>query len=134
MIGGEEMDKRRILIIDDEEDFCGIVKKNLERSGGFLVEIAANGKDGIELAKKIKPDLILVDVIMPEMEGGEVVSRIKDDTDTKEIPIVFLTAAVTKEEADSQKGFIGGYPFIAKTVPVEELIAGINENIHSGRS
>ena len=123
------MDKKRILIIDDEEDFREIVKKNLEISGEFLVDIAANGKDGIELAKKIKPDLILLDIIMPEMEGGEVFSRMKNDKDTEEIPIVFLTVAVTKEEVDSQKGLIGGHAFIAKTASVAELIAGIKKHI-----
>lgn len=128
------MDKKRILIIDDEEDFCKMIKKNLEIRGKLLVDIATNGKDGIRLAKKIKPNLILLDVIMPEMDGSDVFSRIKDDKDTREIPVVFLTAVATKDEVDSQKGFIGGRPFISKAATVEELIAGIDENINSGRS
>ena len=63
------MYKKRILIIDDEKDFCRLVKMNLELMGDFEVDIATNGKRGIFLAKKTKPDLVLLDILMPGMDG-----------------------------------------------------------------
>lgn len=123
------MDKKRILIIDDEEDFCDLVKKNIEQTGEFQVHIATNGNDGIRLAGQIKPDLILLDIVMPEMDGGDVVSAIRSDKSTENIPIVFLTAIVREKESDPQEIFTKGYSFLSKTVTVGELIACIKENV-----
>jgi len=123
------MYKKRILIIDDEEDFCQLVKKNVEMTGEFEVHIATNGDDGIRLAKEIKPDLILLDVVMPGMDGSDVASQIRDDESIKDTPIVFLTAIVREEESSSQTSFTRGYSLLAKTVTVGELIACIKENV-----
>ena len=123
------MNKRKILIIDDEEDFCKLAKKNIERAGEFEVHIATNGEDGIKLVKEIRPDLILLDVVMPEMDGADVASLIRNDESMKETPIVFLTAIVREEEVSSQPDFTRGYSFLAKTVTVGELIACIKKNV-----
>ena len=87
--GSEKMDKKRILMIDDEENFCEVIKKRLERSGEFQVAVATNAKDGIGLAKKIRPDLILLDLIMPNTVGGDVAYEIKNDESIKNTPIIF---------------------------------------------
>lgn len=123
------MDKKRVLIIDDEEIFCKLVKKNIEQTDEFEVYIATNGAQGIKLVKEIKPNLILLDIIMPGMDGADVVKLIRNDESIKDIPIVFLTAIVRKEEADSQPGFTKGYSFLAKTVTVAELIECIKKYI-----
>ena len=123
------MNKKNILIIDDDEDFCKLVKKNVEQTGEFVVYIAINGEDGVKLAGGVKPDLILLDVVMPEMDGTDVASQIRNDTDIKDIPIVFLTAMVREEEADSQASLTMGYSLLAKTVTVGELITCIKKNI-----
>jgi len=123
------MYKKRILIIDDEDNFCKLVKKNMEQTGEFEVNIATNGDDGIRLARGIKPDLILLDVIMPGMDGTDVISSIRKDKSIKDIPVVFLTAIVREEEVNSQASFTRGYSLLAKTVTVGELIACINKNI-----
>ena len=123
------MYKKRVLIIDDEENFCKLVKKNIEQTGEFEVHIATNGDDGIRLAREIKPDLILLDVVMPGMDGGDVVSLIRDDKSIEDTPIVFLTAIVKEEEASSQASFTRGYSLLAKTVTVGELIACIKKNV-----
>lgn len=119
------MKKKKILIIDDENKLCEIVKKNLELTNEFEVATATNGMDGIKLTKEIKPDLILLDVIMPNMDGGQVAFQIKNNADSKDIPIIFFTATATEEEAASNDGVIGGHPFIAKTASPEELIGRI---------
>ncbi len=123
------MNKKRILIIDDEEGFCNLVKKNLEQAGEFEVYIATNGDDGIRSARNIRPDLILLDIIMPDMDGTDVASLIKNDKSIKNTPIVFLTAIVREEEASSQPSFTRGYSLLAKTVTVGELIACIKKNV-----
>lgn len=86
------MSKKRILIIDDEVDFSGLVKMNLELTDDFEVVIAANGKKGIKLAKRIKPDLILLDILMPGMDGFEVLEKLKKHEDSMMIPVIMLTA------------------------------------------
>jgi len=123
------MDKKRVLIIDDEENFCKLVKKNIEQTGEFEVHIATNGDDGIRLAREIKPDLILLDIVMPGMDGADVISLIRNDESIKDTPIVFLTAIVRGEEASSQESFTRGYSLLAKTVTVGELIACIKKNV-----
>ena len=121
------MDKKKILIIDDEENFCNLVKKNVEKTNGFEVYTATNGDDGIKLIKEIKPDLILLDIIMPGLDGGDVVSLIRSDESIKNTPIVFLTSLVRKDEVGA--GFTKGYSLLAKTVTLRELIACIKENV-----
>jgi CheY-like chemotaxis protein len=90
--------KKRILLIDDEEDFCFFVKASLENAGEFDVMVSNRGDKGIELAKREKPDLILLDILMPEMSGDEVAEILLDNSATAKIPIIFLTAMVTKKE------------------------------------
>lgn len=125
------MDKRKILVIDDEENFCNLVKKNIEKTDEFEVQVATNGEDGIKLAKEIKPDLILLDVVMPGMDGADVISLIRGDKNIKDTPVVFLTAIVREEEANSRTNFTMGYSLLAKTATVGELIACIKKNAKS---
>ena len=119
-------EKKKILIIDDEKDFAHFVKLNLESTNKFEVVTSAAGKEGIILAKTKKPDLILLDIFMPEMDGSEVAERLLDDAATKDIPIVFLTALVTKRDVGAKGGVIGGRQVIAKPVAPDELISTIN--------
>jgi two-component system alkaline phosphatase synthesis response regulator PhoP len=123
------MNKKKILIIDDEENFCNLLKKNIEQTGEFEVHTATNGEDGIRLVREIKPDLILLDIVMPEMDGGEVASLIRNDKSIKDTPIVFLTAIVREGEVSSEASFTRGYSVLAKTVTVGELIECIKKNI-----
>lgn len=84
-------DKKRILVVDDEPDFAAIVQKNLEKAG-FAIEVAYNGVEGYEKVKANPPDAIVLDVMMPEMNGYELCAKLKKDEHYKEIPIVMLTA------------------------------------------
>ena len=119
---------KKILIVDDEQDVTNMLKINLEMSGEFEVKTENKGANAINAARQFKPNLILLDVMMPDMDGGEVANQIKADPSVKSTPIVFLTAAVTKEEAALQDNKIGGYPFIAKPVSVEELVGCIKKH------
>ncbi len=121
----------RILLIDDEEDFCFFVKGNLEASGLFKVLAVNSGAEGLESARRTLPDLILLDMVMPDMSGDEVALELTQDSVLKEIPVIFLTAIVTREDTGN-KNFsrIGGRYFVAKPIDTEGLIKAIQYVLH----
>ncbi|MDD5730365.1 MAG: response regulator [Candidatus Omnitrophica bacterium] len=119
------MEKKKLLVIDDEEDFSYFVKLNLEKTKEFEVLTTSDGEEGIKLAQKTHPDLILLDILMPKMSGSDVADALVNNPATKDIPIIFLTALVRKEEEKENEGEIGGRRFISKPVSVSELISRI---------
>ena len=121
------MDKKRVLLVDDETSFTWILKLSLERTGTYDVRTEHQGSRGLAAAKEFQPDLILLDVMMPDVDGSSVATQLKGDPVTQQIPIVFLTAAVAPEEADAQGGIIGGYPFLAKPVTLERVVACLQQ-------
>jgi len=118
--------RKKILLIDDEEDFCFFVKLNLEKTGKYEVLTTSSGSRGIIMASKEQPDLILLDIIMPEISGGQVAEQLLESPKTKDIPVLFITAIASRREVQSQEGVIGGRQFIAKPVTPEEIMAKIN--------
>lgn len=124
------MEKKKVLIIDDEEGFTQMVKLNLEAIDRYEVRIENKATLGLTAAKAFKPDLILLDIIMPDMQGSEVAERLKEDNSTKAIPIVFLTAVITREETEASDGVIAGHSFLAKPVELKDLIDCIEKNIN----
>ncbi len=120
---------KRILIIDDEERFTEVLKLNLEATGKYKVRTENKGSLGLVAAKQFKPDLVLLDLIMPDMGGGEVSCQLKIDKDTNTIPIVYLTAVMTKEEVEARGGGVSGLQVVAKPVGIGELIDVIEKNI-----
>jgi len=125
--------RKKILIVDDEETFAQLVKFNLEETGEYEVRIENQGTRALAAAREFNPDLILLDVIMPDIDGGEVASQILSQDTLKNIPIVFLTAVVTKEETNAEDGVIAGRYFIPKPVSTKELIVHIEKNINRPR-
>jgi DNA-binding response OmpR family regulator len=120
------MPVKKILIIDDEENFCRALKKALEMRSTFPVLTATRGDEGIRLAKIHKPDVILLDIMMPGMAGTHVAEELSEDPATRSIPIIFVTAIVKEEELKESGGIIGGRSFIAKPIMIDELIKKIN--------
>ena len=120
--------KTRCLIIDDEPGFTRMVKLNLEKTGFYEVREENKATYAIPVAREFKPDLILLDVIMPTMDGGDVAAHMKNDRLLRDVPIVFLTATVSRSEAGDGGLNSGGELFLAKPVSVESLIKCINDN------
>ena len=125
------MEKKKVLIVDDEVSFIDIVKINLERTGHYIVRAESDGTKGVAAAKEFQPDIILLDIVMPDISGDEIATQLQNDEETKNIPVVFLTAVVKKEEEVSHGGIIGGKTFIAKPTTVEELVRVIEKQIKS---
>ena len=115
--------KKRILVVDDEASITRLVKLNLEQTGDYEVETENDATAALATAEEFQPDLILLDVMMPELDGGVLASRIQANPRLKKVQIVFLTAAATKGEVYQRGGKIGGLPFLAKPVDLAEVLA-----------
>ena len=115
----------RVLAIDDEATFTKMVKLNLEATGDYSVQTLNESRRAIEVAREFKPHIILLDVVMPEADGGDVANNLRTRSATKDIPIIFVSAMVSKRE--SQSGFYesGGEHFLAKPVSTETLCYAI---------
>ena len=116
----------KIVVIDDEEDFCEFVKWSLEHTGRFEVLTSTDGPSGITLAQTEAPELILLDIRMPQMNGAEVADRLLHRDDTRDIPIAFITGLLQKEDVNEQEGYIHGFPFITKPVTKDELVQQVD--------
>jgi two-component system, OmpR family, response regulator len=121
--------KTRILIVDDEERFTRILRLNLDCTGRYVVRTENSAADACTTVRQFRPDLILLDVMMPGLDGGEVAAQLQRHPATKDIPVVFLTAAVTNTEVTSHHGRIGGAPYVAKPVELDVLIDCIEQNL-----
>ncbi len=124
----EAKDKPCILIVDNNGDFTRSAKLALEKTGRYSVFEENDATKAHQTARNLKPDLILLDVAMPETDGGEVAARIQSDPTLHGTQIVFLTALVT--EAETRSGLrIQGHPSLAKPISFPDLIAGIEANL-----
>ena len=125
--GSGRKEKKRILIVDSDPNTTHLVKVLLERTGGYLVLEENDATRAHQSARNFRPDLILLDVVMPETDGGEVAAQVEADPELHNTPIVFLTALVTRAEAKSGLR-IQGHPFLAKPVSIPELINAIEQH------
>ena len=121
-------EKRRILIVDDEPESTHLVKILLEKTGGYLVLEENDAGKAHQSARNFKPDVILLDIMMPKTDGGEVAAQIEADPELQRTPIIFLTALVT--EPETKTGLrIQGHRSLAKPISIPELINGIEESL-----
>lgn len=122
---------KKILLIDDDRDLSDTVKSVLEYEG-YDVLLSHDPEEGIALAKKEKPDLVLMDVMLPGMNGAEAVKILKSDSLTKDTPCIFLTALMTgEEEALAQKGLVVDgqqYQTLAKPFENEKLLEAVKNS------
>ena len=117
---------RNILIIDDEEDFCELVKAKLEVSGDFKVNIATESAKGLNMAIKTRPDLVLLDINMPGMDGYQVLEKLRKDMRTIDMPVIMLTA-FDDMESKAKATHLYDDLYIVKPVDSNVLITKIND-------
>ena len=121
-------EKRRILIVDDDRESTHLVKILLEKAGHYLVLEENDSAKAHESARNFRPDVILLDIMMPETDGAEVAAQIEADPELRSTPIIFLTALVTMPEAKTGLR-IEGHRSLAKPINIPELINQIEESL-----
>jgi len=115
---------KKILVVDDEEDVLFVLRKILTAKG-YSVITTTNGTNAIALAKAQHPDLIILDIVMPDMDGGEVSAKLEKHPLTRSIPVIFLTALLTKTEEHQENHIINSNIIFAKPINTKELLAQI---------
>ena len=116
-------------MIDDEPGFTKIIKLTLEATGSYEVRELNDPALAVQVAREFSPGIILLDIIMPELDGGDILAKLKADPVLKKIPVLFVTGTVYKGEVEMRKGSIGGAFFIAKPVTAEGLIQSIEDHV-----
>ncbi len=116
---------KKILIIDDEPPIIAALSVRLKKSG-YTTHSAQNGHAGLKAAENCRPDVIVLDIRMPDMDGFEVCRRLKETDDLSQIPVIFLSANI-KDEAKANAKASGGSRFISKPYDAEKLVAAIDD-------
>lgn len=116
-------------MVDDEADVLRVLDKRLTLEG-FEVVSTVDALDALRLAKSQRPDIIILDLHMPEIDGGELACRLKEEPVTQSIPILFLSSLISGEESSRMKHNCGGCPIVSKSIKIPELIAIINQMIY----
>ncbi|PYO51348.1 MAG: DNA-binding response regulator [Candidatus Rokuibacteriota bacterium] len=121
----------RVLVVEDERDVADLIRYNLTKEG-YDVVVAPTGSDALKQAREVHPDLVLLDIMVPQLNGWEVCRRLKQDADTKNIPVIMVTGRV--EEGDKVLGFeMGADDYVTKPFSPRELLARIRAVARRGR-
>ncbi|PIQ87458.1 MAG: response regulator [Candidatus Omnitrophica bacterium CG11_big_fil_rev_8_21_14_0_20_45_26] len=128
------MDKKKILVVDDEEKVCQMIKSNLEKTGQYEVATETQGSKALETAVAFRPHLIFMDIMMPDLGGCEAAAAIKKHEKIGKTPIVFVTALAGKKDHEVFGGLVDGAPFIAKPIiakpaKTKDLVKCIEEQL-----
>src|SRR6185295_5495734 len=115
-------------LVDDEVAITRALAMYLTEHGDFIVRMENEGSRAVNAAREFKPDLILLDIMMPDADGPTIAAEIRADPALRNTPIVFLTALVSRNEIGMGTARIGGYPFLAKPVSPDTILACIAEH------
>lgn len=125
-------ESKKILIIEDNEAMAKLLTRHLERSG-YAVKWVPNGLSGFNETRKMQPDLILLDLLLPDLDGHKVCHMIKADRGLEKIPIIILTSRDTEEDAELAKK-CGANAFVVKTTRIPILMDVISRLLNKSRS
>ena len=118
----------KILLVDDEETFCQLLKMNLEAVGRFQVQYVCDPREALPAAAKYMPDAVLLDLMMPHMEGSEVAKLLRENAQTSAIPVFFLTALSDGMEGDDKTASLGR-GVISKPVTIGDLVRRLDREL-----
>ncbi|MGJ8697322.1 MAG: response regulator [Verrucomicrobiaceae bacterium] len=121
---------KKVLLIDDEVDFTELLAANLEEAGGYLVMQVNDPTTAVEVASSFRPDICIIDLVMPQMDGGDVVSALRANPNLTEVPVLMLTALVEESPyAPDKPQMKGGLPFVSKTSDLSVILKAIEERV-----
>jgi two-component system alkaline phosphatase synthesis response regulator PhoP len=122
----------RVLVVEDEQDVAELLRYHLTKEG-YDVVVAPNGQDAVKRARDVRPELILLDIMVPQLNGWEVCRRLKADPETRAVPVIMVTGRV--EEGDKVLGFeLGADDYVTKPFSPRELVARVRAVVRRGRS
>ena len=125
------MSKKKILMIDDETEYTSITKIYLEDAAEFDVYVVNRGSEGYPKAKEVKPDIILLDISMPDVSGYDVAKQLEADAELKDIPVIFFTGVY--QEIDEKTEYFRDRPYLTKPTSGENLLANIQKYLIRSR-
>ncbi|MGE9267474.1 MAG: response regulator [Verrucomicrobiales bacterium] len=118
----------KILLVDDEEDFTELLAENLQEAGNYELKQVNNPTQALSVARDFVPDICVIDLVMPQMDGGDVVSALRGDPALAQTPVLMLTALVEEDPAQPGKAQMkGGLPFVSKTSDLWVIQKAIEE-------
>ena len=123
----------RILMIEDDADFLEVITFLL-KSAGYQLSTATNGQEGLEKARKDRPDLIVTDLMLPKLNGYEICTMLKQDVRYRTIPVIMLSATKVEEQDVKLAGDCGANAFLVKTAAQQELLKKIQELLAPAQS
>jgi DNA-binding response OmpR family regulator len=121
--------QKRILVVDDERWFTNLLEYSLEHEGHYNVVQENDPTRALESAREFGPDLVILDIMMPHIDGSELAAKMKFDPMLCDVPVIFMTALVTDADAPDGRCDRGGHTFLPKDVSVERLLACIEEKL-----
>jgi len=121
---------KSILLVDDEQDILDALGASLQRSG-YKVFAVATGVEALSTAKRERPQLIILDLMLPDVDGSDVAARLQSDPLTRDIPVIFLTSIMTKQEQQTEGTQVGAQCVVAKPCRPEEILAHVKDRIGS---
>ncbi|MBW1753581.1 MAG: response regulator [Deltaproteobacteria bacterium] len=123
------MNKKKILVVEDELTSQQLIQFHLNNTGEYEVKILADGKQTLAAANAYSPDLILLDIIIPDTSGVDISRELASQANLKDIPVVFITGLVTEDEVASQDGIFYNRPCLAKPITKDKLLDCVRKNI-----
>lgn len=127
------MNKHRVLVVDDEPNLSDLVRLHLERAKRFEVRVENRSGCALAAAREFRPDIVLLDVEMPGMNGGEVARELEADPELSATPVLFFTSLITRAEAGERETVRNGMRFLAKPVNPKVLIESV-DRVLAGRA
>jgi CheY-like chemotaxis protein len=125
------MSRKRILVVDDEAGFTRMLKLNLEQTGRYEVRSVNVPEEALRIAREFRPDLVLMDMFMPRMNGSDVAAQFRQDSTLQDRPIIFFTAASKTSRDQAHGGRPDHAPVLAKPVSLEEVVAAIEQQLQA---
>lgn len=123
--------RQRILLIDDEPQITRLLRHALEATGRYIIQEENQSRRALQAARRFRPDLVLLDVLMPELDGREVARQMQADLSLQDVPIIFVSG-LTNAGLITTHGFLDGYTFVAKPFEISDLINCIEEMLGNG--
>lgn len=122
------MPKKKIMIVDDEASITQLLKFALEKTGHYEVFTENEGAKALASIRRARPDLLILDVNLPDVEGGQIMAAAQADPSLKDVPILFLTGSVSQGESDAGMT-ISGFPAMPKPIHIEKLLKRIEQSL-----